>query len=370
MVESARLYDLDSIEKFIDLVYEKGWTDGLPVFPPTPKLVGEVIGYLGRDPGEVVGAIFPGEGQATIQKIAINCVMAGCRPEYVPVVIAAVEALADPAFPLNPLQSTGGPTIMVVVSGPIVKSLGFNTREWIFGGNGGRANATIGRAVRLILWNIGRAKPGELLKGTMGHPAGWSYCIGEEQELNPWPPFQVDMGFNAEDSAVTVIKAGAHVPLTAAAGIVSLEETFMHLATGLSRVGSNDFSINRKRSLIMTVNPSYAQLLADAGYTKRDFKKALAERAYSTTEIGLSTGVFAASNEHAAGKGQDSVERFPIIADLEDLHVVVGGGWGAARSQCAVTVGMSNVGIDLITKVIRPPKGSKWQEEKADVSSI
>jgi hypothetical protein len=357
MVASAELYSIDSIEEFIDLVYEKGWTDGLPVFPPTRKLVGEVIEYVGRDPDEIIGGIFPGDGQATIEKIAINCVMAGCLPEFVPVVIAAVEGLADPAFALNPLQSTGGPTIMSVVSGPAVKRLGFNTREWIFGGNGGRANATIGRAIRLILWNIGRARPGELLKGTMGQPAGWSYCIGEEQDLNPWPPFQVDLGFAPDASAVTLLKAGVHLPMTAASGFLALDETLTFLAKGLGRLGSsNDVeaaTMGGKRSLLMVVNPSYAQLLADAGYTKRDFKIAMAERAVATTELELDSGVTIARSDKGAGNTRDESGRLRVIDDIDDLHVVVGGGWGAARSQCAVISGLSYVGVDLITKVVR-----------------
>lgn len=359
MIEGAHLHTLDSVEAFIDLVYENGWTDGLPVFPPTPRLVGAVIDHLGRDRNEIVGGIFPGDGQATIEKIAINCVMAGCRPEYAPVVVAAVEGLADPAFALNPLQSTGAPTILSVVSGPLVKALGFNTREWIFGGNGGRANATIGRAIRLVLWNIGRARPGELLKGTMGQPAAWSYCIGEEQDLNPWSPFQVDRGFAPGDTAVTLLKAGVHQPLTAAAGILTLDDSLDLLAGGLGRLGpSSDVeaaTMGGKRSLLLVVNPTYARLLADAGYSKQDFKVALAERACAATELVLDTGVTAARAEGEAARGRDARGRLRVIDDVDDLHVVVGGGLGAARSQCAVVSSLSYVGLDMITRRVRPP---------------
>jgi hypothetical protein len=357
---SEELYTLDSIERFIELVYEKGWTDGLPVFPPTPKLVGDVIDYLGRDPHEVLGGIFPGDGQATIQKIAVNCVMAGCRPEYVPVVIAAVEALADPRFALNPLQSTGGPTIVSVVSGPLVKQLGFNTREWIFGGNGGRANATIGRAIRLILWNIGKGQPGELLKGTMGQPAAWSYCVGEEQDLNPWQPFQVDLGFALEDTAITLMKAGVHVPLTSGAGMLSIEESLNFLAGGLGRLGSSRdveaATMGGKRSLLLVVNPSYAQLLADAGYTKQAFKAAIAERAIATVELELDTGVTVAGATGAAPKVRDEAGRVRVIDDIDNLHVIVAGGSGAARSQCAAISSLSYVGDPTMTRIVTLPK--------------
>ena len=184
MAERADIHHLESIEQFPEFAYARGWTDGLPVFPPTRTAVAAMLDYLGRDPCDVLGTIFPGEGEATVEKIAANCAMAGCLPAYLPVVLAAVEALVDPAFPINTTQSTGAAGIFTLVSGPIVRALQFHTREWIFGPNGGRANAAIGRAIRLILWNIGRAHPGTLIKGTMGHPAAWSYCIGEEQELS------------------------------------------------------------------------------------------------------------------------------------------------------------------------------------------
>ena len=119
----------------------------------------------------MLGTVFPGDGEATIENVAANCVMAGCLPEYVPVVLAAVECIVDPSLLITTTQSTGSASICALVTGPLVGALGFHTREWIFGPNGGRANATIGRAIRLVLWNIGRAHPGKLIKGTMGHPA-------------------------------------------------------------------------------------------------------------------------------------------------------------------------------------------------------
>ena len=175
---SAR-FEIESLDRFAEFVYAQGWTDGLPVFPPTRDAVARMIDYVGRDPGEVLGTVFPGDGAATIENVAANCVMAGCLPAYLPVVLAALDCLVDREMPITTTQSTGSASICTIVTGPLVAKLGFHTREWIFGPNGARANATIGRAVRLILWNIGRAHPGKLIKGTMGHPASWSYCIGE-----------------------------------------------------------------------------------------------------------------------------------------------------------------------------------------------
>ena len=134
-------------------------------------------------------------------------------------------------------QSTGSASLCTIVTGPAVGRLKFHTREWIFGPNGGRANATIGRAIRLVLWNIGRAHPGKLIKGTMGHPASWSYCIGEEQELSPWEPMHVDFGVGAADSAVTVMKAGEHSQIAVPLNTVGLNECITLLARGIGRVG-------------------------------------------------------------------------------------------------------------------------------------
>ncbi|HEV7393393.1 MAG TPA: hypothetical protein VGO08_17260, partial [Burkholderiales bacterium] len=224
MPQHAEVHQIESIEHFTEFVYEQGWTDGLPVFPPTRKVVEGLLAFARRDPDEVLGTIFPGDGVATVRNVAANCAMAGCVPEHMPVVLAAVEGLVDPAMPITTTQSTGSASILTVVTGPVVRELGFHTREWIFGPNGGRANAAIGRAIRLILWNIGRAHPGKLIKGTMGHPASWSYCIGEEQEITPWTPMHVDLGIAASDSAVTVMKAGEHTQLAVPVNTVGLNE--------------------------------------------------------------------------------------------------------------------------------------------------
>lgn len=273
----AEIHQIESIEQFTEFVYEHGWTDGLPVFPPTRKVVADMMDYLGRDPGEVLGTVFPGDGEATVEKIVANCVMAGCLPEYVPVVVAAVEGLVDPTLMINSTQSTGAAAIFTMVSGPVVSTLKFHTREWIFGPNGGRANAAIGRAVRLILWNIGRAQPGKLVKGTMGHPAAWSYCIGEEQELTPWDPVHVDFGLEPTDSAVTVMKAGEHSQFGIPLNTVGLNECITLLARGIGRVGVS--MSGAKRGYVYVINPSLAQAFAQAGYTRQKLRTAVAERA-------------------------------------------------------------------------------------------
>src|SRR5438270_8727821 len=143
MPQPAALHKIDSLDQFAEFVYAEGWTDGLPVFPPTRSLVQSMIDYVQREPEEVLGTIFPGDGVATIQNVAANCAMAGCLPEHVPVVLAAVECLVDRSMPITTTQSTGSASILTVVTGPVVKRLNFHTREWIFGPNGGRAKPAI-----------------------------------------------------------------------------------------------------------------------------------------------------------------------------------------------------------------------------------
>ncbi len=355
MAQKAEVHRLDSIEHFTEFVYAQGWTDGLPVFPPTRRVVEGMLDYLGRDPGEVLGTIFPGDGEATVEKIVANCAMAGCLPEYVPVVLAAVECLVDPALPINTTQSTGSAAIFTLVSGPIVSALAFHTREWIFGPNGGRANAAIGRAIRLILWNIGRAHPGKLIKGTMGHPAAWSYCIGEERELTPWDPVHVDFGFAPADSAVTVMKAGEHSQLAVPLNTVGLNECITLLARGIGRVGLS--TSGGTRGYIYVINPSLAQAFAQAGYTRQHLRSAIAERARKYS--------YDWQNDKQQGDAvpfpdpdtQTPSERPMFVAPVtaDEINVVVGGGEAAQMGQCVSISSRSSVGEPMLTKKIRFP---------------
>jgi hypothetical protein len=355
MVQKAEIHQLDSIEQFTEFVYTQGWTDGLPVFPPTRKVVEGMLDYVGRDPGEVLGTIFPGDGEATVEKIVANCAMAGCLPEHVPVVLAAVECLADPTLPINTTQSTGSAAIFTLVSGPVVSKLKFHTREWIFGPNGGRANAAIGRAIRLILWNIGLAHPGKLVKGTMGHPAAWSYCIGEEQELTPWEPVHVDFGFAPTDSAVTVMKAGEHSQLAVPINTVGLNECITLLARGIGRVGLS--TSGGKRGYIYVINPSLAQAFAQAGYTRQKLRIAIAERARKYS--------YDWQNDKQQGDAvpfpdpyvQTPSERPMFVAAVtpDEINVVVGGGEAPQMGQCVSISSRSSVGEPMLTKKIRFP---------------
>ncbi|MGH7645265.1 MAG: hypothetical protein ACREMR_06735, partial [Gemmatimonadales bacterium] len=185
---------IDDYEQAVELFFERGWTDGLPVVLPTRPRVEAMIAYVGRDPQESLGPVPPKGGEATIEKLAINAAMGGCRPEHFPVVLAAIEAMMDPAHNLNGVSQTTHMCVsLIIVNGPIARELGFNSRDGVFG-NGYRANAAVGRAVRLALWNLGGAVPWDTDKSTLSHPGEYAFCIAEEEKDNPWQPLHVERG--------------------------------------------------------------------------------------------------------------------------------------------------------------------------------
>jgi hypothetical protein len=355
MDQAQSSYHLESLEHFPEFAYEQGWTDGLPVFPPTREVVQRMLDYVARDPNEVIGPVFPGDGQATIRNIAANCAMAGCLPEYLPVVLAAVECIADPQLLITTTQSTGSASLCTIVTGPAVARLRFHTREWIFGPNGARANATIGRAVRLVLWNVGRAHPGKLIKGTMGHPASWSYCIGEEQDLSPWPPMHTDFGIDAADSAVTVMKAGEHSQIAAPLNVVGLDECITLLARGIGKVGIT--TSGAKRGFLFVLNPSLARAFADAGYSRQKLREAIAGRAYKYS--------YDWQNDRKQGEAVPVADLYtrtpstrqtvaaPVLED--EVFVCVGGGVAPQMGQCVAISSRSSAGKPLLTKQVQFP---------------
>jgi len=209
-LESKDVYDA------IEMYFEKGWTDGLPVVPPRPEVVKEFIATVGRDPEEVLITFNETNMQCTVELAAVNAVMAGCRPEYFPVVLAAVECWNDPRWGSTNVYigtaSTGGAGQMVIVNGPIRNELKLNSGVGLFG-PGFRANATIGRAVRLILMNALGMQPQVFDMSIMGHPGKYTYCIAEAEEDSPWEPYHVERGFKPEESTVTILPGKGPVPV-------------------------------------------------------------------------------------------------------------------------------------------------------------
>jgi hypothetical protein len=192
-----------------ETLFERGVTDGLPVVPPTRERVAAMVAGSGREGEELVALVPPNFGRATVEKIAVNAVMAGCRPEYLPVVIAGVEAMCDDAFDLHGVSATTNfHSPLFIVNGPARKALDINCAAGVFG-PGWRANATIGRGLRLIVANVGGASARTMSMSTMAHPGRYTYCIGEHEEENPWDSLAVEHGFAPDDSTVAAFAAEA-----------------------------------------------------------------------------------------------------------------------------------------------------------------
>ena len=207
---SSRKISLGSLVDDIELCFEKSWTDGLPVVPPTEERVYGMLGGTGRKANEVLGMMPPNNIACTVEKVAVNAVMAGCKPEFLPVVIAAVEAVLEPAFCLHGLVATtwlSGP--MVVVNGKIRKTIGMNWKGNVLG-QGNRANATIGRALQLTIRNVGGGRPQEVDQSTFGSPLKFGFCFAED-ESTPWTTLGEDRGFTRDQSTVTLFSADGPV---------------------------------------------------------------------------------------------------------------------------------------------------------------
>ncbi|WP_411288685.1 TlpA family protein disulfide reductase [Phenylobacterium sp.] len=199
----ARRIEIASADDIDEFMFDQGFSDGLPVVPPTPERVLRMLSGTTRDPQDIVAIVPPNMAPATVEKIAINAVMAGCRPEYLPVVIAAVEAVCTDEFNMHGVTATTmGASPVLVVNGPIRSRIGMNMKLGALG-NGNRANATIGRALRLVVRNLGGARPGGVDRSTLSSPMKFTMCFAEWEEGSPWDPLHVERGFQREDSVVT-----------------------------------------------------------------------------------------------------------------------------------------------------------------------
>jgi len=263
------------IEGGTDLVeyyYEQGWTDGLPVVPPTPEKVEAMIRALGGDPQKVVARVAPRWGALTAEVLAINMVMAGCKADYAPVVNAAVLALTERAFNLNGVQATTHvASPLVIVNGPIAGQIGMNSGCNAFG-SGNRANATIGRAIRLVMLNVGGGWPGDLDKSTLGHPGKYTYCVAENEPESPFAPYHVEHGFRQDDSTVFVIAAEA--PHSVTDHLCSDPEGILDtMCSAMSTIASNNAVLGGHCAVILGLE--HARTIAKHGWSRSDIRNYL-----------------------------------------------------------------------------------------------
>jgi len=347
--------DVADFWAWYELALERGWTDGLVVAPPTPERVENIITYLGRRRDEVIGVIGPKDGLATIEQIAINCVMAGCLPEHVPVVIAALEAMLEPEFNLHGVQSTTNPCApLVIVSGPIVAELGFHTAEGAFGG-GSRASACVGRAVRLILWNIGGGIPGETDMASQGQPAKYLFCAAENAVQSPWTPIHVDYGLQSHESAVTVFACQSPHPLRV---LGSAERILRLIATSLPVPGVNMFHAAGQFLLSFGARPALE--LARAGYSKNDVRQWVWDHARFHVGRLRESGILEEeAHMRYWGHGEPSAPDLNLLADdvllpmvrsVDMIHIAVIG--GDSQWWMGFSPGWGNYGGYAVTKPI------------------
>ena len=341
---TSRVFEVDDIEAAVEFCYQQGWTDGLPVVLPTRGAIERHLAYLGGKADEIIGVIPPRNGVATVEKVVINCVMAGCRPEYDPVVIAAIQAMLEDAFNLNGVQTTTHCCApLAMVSGPAVKELGFNTKEGAFG-HGSRANATVGRAVRLALWNIGGGYPGEPCKTTHGHPGYHSFCIAEDAETNPWEPLHVERGFAPEDTVVTVTAVESPRSVGTGAGYSGAGDVLEVIADSMRTIGSN--TINGGDTVVV-LGPMSAQNLAKKGLSKADVKRELMRLAVRTVrDVARHKSIAEVSPFHwnriVDANNPDAL--IPFIRGPENLVILTTGGWGSGGGFASVCPGWGQLG--------------------------
>lgn len=338
--------EVESYSAMLELFEARGWGDGLPIVPPTPDLVEAFIRASGRAGTDVIGRIPPIWGEATVEKIAINAVMAGCRPEHMRVVVAATEAMLEPRFNLLGVQTTTHPVApMVLISGPEARHLGVNAGAGAFG-PGHRANAVIGRAVRLVLLDLGGARPGTEDKATMGSPAKFTYCIAENEDESPWEPFRVSRGFAAEDSVVFV--AGLESPHNINDHASFTAEQILTTIAGTMATGGNNHVYAGGSDPFLFLCPEHAQQIAAGGFSRRDVQDHLFERARTPVEL-LGAGQLAymrqrhRANEryHDLGLDDPDLERIPLLTWPTDLNVVVLGGAGKHSMWAPSTGGLT-----------------------------
>ena len=327
-LNAARVAVPDSFQAIQDYCWEQGWTDGLPVVPATEPLVREMLASYGGDPSFSLGTLQPRNSQATLEKLALNAVMAGCRPEYFPVVVAAVKAALDQDFNLGGnTATTGGPAQVVIVNGPIVDELGINGDAACFG-PGSRANAAIGRALRLVIRNVGGMIPGEMDKATLATPGRYSFCFSENEERSPWEPRNIQLGYAKGSSTVTV---------AAIRGVYGIMETTV--STGLEvlqtivgtmkAVGiSNYYQIGTGAQIILVICPEHADEIAASGLSKSDVQEYIYQNARMPLHLLVGRAHYGNRNWPGWVDQTNPETLVPIVRSSEDLVVIVAGGDG------------------------------------------
>lgn len=343
----------DPVAAVNTLFYRRGWTDGLPIVPPTLGRVEAMLGWSPRARHDVLGEVEPLRGLAIVEKVAANAVMAGCRPEHFPVVLAAVEGILDPAFNLRGVQTTDENVApLLIVNGPISRAIAVNA-AWGALGPGWQANATIGRALRLVMNNLGGGWPGAVSFAGLGQPGRYTLCLAERAD-SPWPPLHVELGHRPEQSTVTLLRAETAINVTG-----GLDE----LASVVGSAASL-FSILHSGKVAVVLAPFVARRLAAEGWTKDDVRRHLHARGRLPAETWRRSWLYSAVNPgqwpawvHAA-----AVEGWiPAVSEPADITVIVAGA-DLAIPQHAYFPSWGHPPCRISREVVLPPD---WRERLA-----
>ena len=341
------LLEAESEEAALEQLHDLQCTDGLPVVIPTPERVGKFILASGQDSDMVLGELGPAMGAATIEKVAAAAVMAGCKPDYMPLLIAAVKAVADPKFDLAELQATTHCTApLIIVNGPARFDCGPVASGYGALGPGHRANASIGRALRLCLINIGGGRPGLSDMALLGHPGKFTYCLAEAEEESPFPPLHTSLGFAESDSVVTVLGCEApHSVLYAdnADDPEDADKLLYILSVGLANLATNNH-IFASGTALVCLGPKHAKVLSRSNFTREDIQRRLWELTqFPKTEHIRFGGDFGNAfvdepeGNYAAFKEPENI--LLMVAGGSGLYSMVMPNWGgAANANAAVSV--------------------------------
>ena len=326
---AAAAPDPDEAQRAIEYCYEQGWSDGLPLVPVSKPLLDAFLATTDKDPEEIIGSLEQVGRDVNVRLAAINAAMAGCQPEYFPVVLAAFEALLrDRAARGGGFQSTSGPSPLIVVNGPVRKELGFNTAGGAFG-PGFRPNATIPRAIGLLVRNGFGIHPHVLEQATQGLPGRWQVCIAENEEESPWEPLAENGGVAGGVSAVSATLTrtmefvdNRHTP--------NHEDVLRDFQDTISRIGSQIFPLS---SVALVLCPEHAQMFASAGLSKQDVQNWLLERCGRTGAELSSMGKAEVARKSFRGEYEGDKAFHKFLAGPTSIPVIVAGAKNAAISM-------------------------------------
>ncbi|HEX5193001.1 MAG TPA: hypothetical protein VFW09_09375 [Solirubrobacteraceae bacterium] len=308
--------------------FARGWTDGLPVVPPTPELVEAMLATVDREAQDVIGSIPSRSRSVTAEQAAVNAVMAGCRSDYFPVVVAALSALLDPSFNAHAaLSSTGGAASCVIVSGPLAAEIGMNAGHNALG-SGNRANATIGRAVRLVARNIFGAVTGRFDATAMGNPAKYTLCFAEEDPPAPWAALRVRLGYEPGDTTVTVMATEG--PRQVANHLNEDPEGVLLTFVSAMRVAAT-FAVGKGGQGVVVMGPEHTKAVHQAGWSQERAQEFLCRESRIRPEELEGFGVpLEVGSQHDMSPGPDG--RLPTVGSPADVYLVTAGGAGPGWS--------------------------------------